>query len=229
MLVGIAGFSAALFGADLQTLVRAPGERVNLEEPQGIAAFPFTEDPAAASLRVSLVRGSSSIDVGPSKRYLMQYVVWTVPRDMAEVSVGTARDEHLTVTQPSGTAFLSPVLLFAQTAAIAGKEYPVDTFSVPAVRRQVKAVYFSAGDVARLKTASAGPALLVAVEDDAGNVLPGALRMIATGSQATVGGLTIHVRTLTYPALVIASAPLLPLLVLGIGAYAVGLVVWLRR
>jgi len=74
-------------------------------------------------------------------------------RDFANavaVSAANGRGERLTVTQPSGAAFLSPVLLMEQTQSIAGMDVRYDSFAVPAVNRLVRAVLFNPQQAAQL-------------------------------------------------------------------------------
>jgi hypothetical protein len=130
------------------------------------------------------------------------------------------------MTQPENTSFLSPVLLFAQTTPIAGHTLPVDTFAIPPLQRTVKAVLFSSTDVAAMATLAGDPrpGVLFAVEDRQGRMLPDAIRFARDGSPVSVGGLVLKPSVGTFPQVVIASVPYLPLLILGILAFLAGLV-----
>ena len=63
-----------------------------------------------------------------------------MPRNVVYVEARDPRGNRLTITQPTGTVFLSPVLLMQHRQTIAGMDLPFDSFNVPAARRVVKAV-----------------------------------------------------------------------------------------
>ena len=75
---------------------------------------------------------------------------------------------RLTITQPTNGSFLSPVLSMQQTTTIGGLNVRYDTFAVPALRRTVKAVLFTADQAASLGDQApppGTPAVLFAVAE----------------------------------------------------------------
>ncbi|MBV9276685.1 MAG: hypothetical protein JOZ97_00455, partial [Candidatus Eremiobacteraeota bacterium] len=135
-----------------------------------------------------------------------------------------AAGHRLTITQPTNASFLSPVLLFTQTAKIGGRSLPVDSFSLPAVQRVVKAVFFRASTLALIQNRAVNrPAILVAVENERGKLLPGAIRLVPSGGRVMVAGVTIGAVIVDYPRVTIAAAPSLPILALGIAGFLTGL------
>jgi len=227
LIVGAAGLASGLLGPDTQTYVSAPGANVAISEPAGMLQFPI--DPTALQRPVAVRfegAGGHAIAVpAKARRYFGGFVMWSVAREVAVVSAEDLRGRRLTITQPSNPSFLSPVLLFVQRSQIGGRTLPVDSFSIPAMQRTVKAVLFSGPVLAQMRDARAHlPAVLVAVEDDRGHLLPGAIRLIPTHAHAAVGGVIIGDTILGYPQIVVAAAPYLPLLVLGIAVLVAGLI-----
>jgi hypothetical protein len=138
---------------------------------------------------------------------------------VVHVDAADARGGHLTITQPTNASFLSPVLLMQQQTVIDGMNVRFDSFSVPALSRNVKAVLFTEQQAAQLHTDPpiiGQPAVLFAVADNADHVVRGGIGLVAPGAQKQIGGLRLSATVLTYPALVVASAPYWPILALGV-------------
>lgn len=194
-----------LFAPDNHTVVGAPGQRVRVDDLGGTLAFPFAQ-PGAAQEKVAFD--------GPP---VTTFVLRPVQRSVVYVEARDARGNHLTVTQPTGTAFLSPVLLMQQQQQIAGLTLPYDSFAVPAAHRIVKAVLFSPQQAAMLRGIEglATSAVLFAVDDDSDRPLPHAIALCPDGQSVVIGGLSLHAAVLQYPALEIVPVPSLVALVLG--------------
>ena len=125
---------------------------------------------------------------------------------------------RLTITQPTNGSFLSPVLSMQQTTTIGGLNVRYDTFAVPALRRTLKAVLFTADQAAGLgdqAPPSGTPAVLFAVADRSDHPVPGGIGIVASGSQKAIGGLRLGAEVGNYPAVSVASAPYLPVLIVG--------------
>ncbi|MGH7708807.1 MAG: hypothetical protein ACREQ5_31005, partial [Candidatus Dormibacteria bacterium] len=152
-------------------------------------------------------------------------VVQAEPHIAAFVEAWDPAMKHLTITQPAGSAFLSPVLLFPQTVTIVDQALPSDGFATPAREREVKAVYFSAVAAARAHRPEPGPAILFAVDDQRSQrVLPGGIGFAASGETVALGGLRLRATLGSYPALVVSAAPYPPALGLGIALVLAGLI-----
>ena len=225
VLVALAGVASGLLGPDTQTFSGAPGANVAVSEPAGTLRFPFYEDPRGGGQSVQFIGAHGEPIAIARRRYTSAYVIWSEPHPVALLSASDAAGHRLTITQPTNASFLSPVLLFTQTAKIGGRSLPVDSFSLPAVQRVVKAVFFPASTLALIQNRAVNrPAILVAVENERGKLLPGAIRLVPSGGRVTVAGVTIGAVIVDYPRVTIAAAPSLPILVLGIAGFVAGLV-----
>jgi hypothetical protein len=155
----------------------------------------------------------------------LQAIFSAVPREVVHITATDAQGNHLTLTQPSGSTFLSPVLLLAQTAEIAGRTLRTDEFALPAVSRSVKAVYFTPAQIADMRPPGIAPgsaAVLFDMTDSKGRSIPHGLDLIASGTQGNVGGILLRPDVEQFPAIEAASAPLLPLVLIGIAACVAG-------
>jgi hypothetical protein len=236
LVIGAAGLISGLLGADTETVARAPGTVAPLPAIGKNAAAPIAgpDDIARGDEALTLrQRNGTTLAIEPGRgRYVGANVLRLVPQRAAYVTARDPRGNHLTVTQPTNPSFLSPVLLFPQTVPIAGKDVPSDAFAAPAVHRQIKAFYFAKGAAGTQHAASvgSGAALLFAVDDDAGRLIPGAIGFAPSGHEVLLGGLRLQASLGTYPALEVSAVPY-PLalwfgvaLVLAGGAYAANLV-----
>lgn len=215
-LVGVAGIASGLLAPDTETIVGAPGASVRVDELGRSLDFPLIENGTAA-FRFPRVTGG--------------FLLRPVPRSVAEVQAFDARGAHLTITQPSGSAFLSPVLLMQTHQTIAGMDLPYDSFAVPAARRMVKAVLFSAQQAAQLHGVSGtpGPAILFDVEDESERSLPNGIAFARDGQTVQVAGLRLQAKVLQYPAVEIVAIPNVIVVGFGLLLIAAGVVLATRR
>ncbi|MGH7729441.1 MAG: hypothetical protein ACREM2_11735 [Vulcanimicrobiaceae bacterium] len=225
--IAVAGLGSGLLGPDSETVVRAPGTVAPLPALRAAAFFPPAGPAEIASGGAVLLRrpGQDTLELSAGRRaFVSGSAIEVRTRPAVAVAAYDARGNHLTITKPSGS-FLSPVLLFPQRVAIAGKELPADLFSTPALGRQVKAFYFSALASSMLQHPglSPAPAVLFAVDGPAGNLLPGAIGFAQNGRPVTLGGLRLEVTIGKYPELVISAIPFLPALWLGAALIVAGL------
>ena len=220
-IVVFSGVSSGLMGADTHTVIGAPGASVRDGDIGGSFVFPLT------GTAVALQRGNSTVTLSSGRRYTGGFVLWEQPRTVVHVDAADPRGGHLTITQPTNASFLSPVLLMQQTTVISGMNVRVDSFSVPAAQRNVKAVLFTEQQAAQLHTDPpivGEPAVLFAVADFKDRVLPGGIGIAQPGVQKLVGGLRLTPTIETYPAIVVASAPYWPILLLGLLVIALAVV-----
>jgi hypothetical protein len=207
---GIAGAASGLLGPDDRSFVGAPGQRIRVEG-LGALVFPLAATELPSDARVALerlVRGPIEIDGQP--RDAGNFILWTSPRAVAYVEARDALGNRLTVTQPAGSAFLSPVLLMEHRQTIAGLDLPFDSFSVPAAHRVVKAVLFTSAQAAMLLHGAGRPgesAVLFAVDDENDRPLPHAIALSAGGQSVSAGGLLLRGTVATYPSVEVVSAP----------------------
>lgn len=209
-IAGVAGVASGLLAPDNQSFVGAPGERIRVES-LGTLSFPLASADPSAGVSVTLQRplhpptaiGERSHDAG-------NFILHTSPRSVVYIEARDLRGGRLTVTQPTGSAFLSPVLLMEHQQTIAGMALPFDSFNVPAARRVVKAVMFTPAQAAMLLHGGAqlgAPAVLFAVDDENERPLPHAIALSAAGHPARVGGLLLRGIVASYPAVEVVAAP----------------------
>ncbi len=192
--VGIAGIANGLLAPDTRTVVGAPGASVRVDELSQPLDFPLVESAQPRTLHARFTTG---------------FLLRPVPRKVVEIAAFDARGAHLTITQPSGTAFLSPVLLMQAQQTIAGMALPYDSFAVPAARRLVKTVLFSPQQAAQLHGVSETPgsAVLFDVEDEAEKPIPHGIAFARDGETVAVAGLRLQAVVLNYPAIEIVAIP----------------------
>jgi hypothetical protein len=152
------------------------------------------------------------------------------PHPVVQIDVADERGGHLTITQPTGTAFLSPVLLMQQKQQIAGLDVPYDSFAVPAAHRIVKAVLLSGAEAAVLPRVAelGGSAVLFDLEDETGTAVPHGIAVAGSGQWIEAGGLRLRPTILNYPAITTYAIPNLAALGAGIAALLIGLLLTRR-
>ena len=182
---------------------------------------------AAGDTRIVLRRRNASEIELPATavRSIGTLTMEAAPHIAAYVEARDPRGRHLTVTQPTSSAFLSPVLLFPTTVKIMDRDLPADGFAVPALHRQVKVFYVAHGSsmAAQLHGMGQSDAVLFAVDDDTGRPVPGGIGFAPSGSTVELGGLRLTASLGTYPQLIISAAPSPIALWLGCLTFAGGL------
>ena len=209
-IAGFAAVTSGLFGPDNQTLIGAPGQRIRVES-LGVLAFPLASGDEAAMQSVTLERPlHASVTIGERGRDAGNFILHTIARSVVYVEARDLRGNRLTVTQPAGTAFLSPVLLMQHRQTIAGLDVPYDSFNVPALRRVVKAILFTPAQAAMMLhggTQPGEPAVLFAVDDENERPLPHAIALSTGGGAARAADLSLRGSVAAYPAVEVVAAP----------------------
>jgi len=223
---GFAGVASGLLAPDNKTVIGAPGASVRVDDLGGSLSFPLKASADGPAPEVAFVRSGWTTSIGSGPRDIGSFVLRQVPRDVVYVEATDARGGSLTVTQPNGSAFLSPVLLLEQKQKIPGTSLnlPFDAFAVPAAHRNVKAVLFTAQQAAMLSPTAArqGQAVLFDVDDEDDRPLPNAIALAHDGETVEVGGLHLKAALFRYPAIEYVAAPSLVAVVLGALAVAAG-------
>lgn len=208
--IAVAGLLSGLIGPDTVTVGGSPGTVTPVPDLRAAAFF-------GAADAQTIARGDATVDlrkkdsapvpVPPGGHlYLGTSIVSLGKHAAAYISARDLHGNHLTVTQPTNTTFLSPVLLFPNTQPIRDKVYPLDTFATPALHRIARALYFSADDAATFNhLGSKQPALVISVNDDNGKAI--GLTIAVSGHEVTVGDVKLTATIGTYPDLSIAAAP----------------------
>lgn len=224
--IAFAGIASGLLGPDARTVIGAPGTSVAVDEAGGTLVFPLTQAHSA----VMLERHNDAQPIG-AWRYTATALLRSTPRSVLAVEAFDRRGAHLTITQPTGSAFLSPVLLMENTQTIAGLALPYDTFAVPAAHRIVKAVLFSEEQAASMPALSAlhGPVVLFDVEDETGASLPHGIGVAPDARRVLLGGVALQARVLSYPAIEVVSIPDLAVVAAGLLAIFIGVLLTRRR
>jgi hypothetical protein len=207
VIAGFATIASGLLGPDTQVLVAAPGASVRVDELGGSLVFPIASSSGALQSDVLLARGAHPQPVH-GRQYAGPFLLQLVPRSVVSVDVTDQRGGHLTITQPAGNAFLSPVLLMQAQQTIAGMTVPYDSFAVPAAHRVVKAVLFSADQSARLASIGAAvPAVLFDVENENEAEVKNGIGVARNGARVALGGIALQPHVFEYPAVRIVSVP----------------------
>jgi hypothetical protein len=203
----VATVASGLLGPDARTAIGAPGQRLQLTETGDWLEFPLT-GASPQTPPVVLQSGNAIVSIDRT-RQVGAFVFRTIPRSVVSIDARDGAGNRLTITQPDGTSFLSPVLLMTQTQNISGLNLPFDGFSVPAAKRNVKAVLFSAQAAAAMRALApeSGPAVLFAVDDERGQPVAHGIGLSAAGRAVNAGGLFLAATVLQYPAIQIVSAP----------------------
>jgi hypothetical protein len=227
-IVAFAGLASGLLGPDTAAVTGTPGTVTPIPALGAAAFFPPVEAGAIAHGVAPVVlrrRGASEISVAASShRVLGESLLYLEPRPAAYVEAWDTRGAHLTVTQPTGSAFLSPVLLFRDRQRIQGLDVPLETFATPAQHVVVRALYLTAGDLAKFHRDVGDrthPALLLIASNDAGGSR--GITLTHSGEDVTLAGIRVRATIGTYPALAIAAAPPVWALVAGIALFLAGL------
>jgi hypothetical protein len=217
-IAGFAGVASGLLAPDNRVVVGAPGANVRVDELGGTLAFPL-QTAGAAPLDVVLTRSGRATAIGATGRNIGTFYLRQVPRDVVYVEAADRRGASLTVTQPNGATFLSPVLMMQQRQKIpdTNLDLPFDAFAVPAAHRNVKAVLFTAQQAAMLHPTAGvqAQAVLFAVDDEDDRPLPGAIALARDGETVDVGGLHLRAGAFRYPAIEFVAVPSLVAVVLG--------------
>ncbi len=231
LIVIAVGLASGLLGADTERIARAPGTIAPIPDV-GAAAFFSSATPQSIAKGDAVItirrRNHSNILITTGARKFVGALLLTAdPMPVAYVEAFDDQGNHLTVTQPTGTAFLSPFLLFRTKQEIAGGTHSIDGFALPGGNRTVKVVYFTPDDVARLHvqvppSATGQPAILYDVFDAASNHSLG-IGVAASGVETEIGGVRLRATLGTYPQLVIASAPHPYVLILGLFLIVAGI------
>ncbi|MGH7684493.1 MAG: hypothetical protein ACREMT_09120, partial [Vulcanimicrobiaceae bacterium] len=230
MLIVVAdGLASGLLGPDTESISRAPGTIAPLPE-LGAAAFFVGADPttiASGRATVTLRRRAAPEIVIPSgtRRFFGALLLQVKPMPAAYIDATDSSGNHQTITQQTSGAFLSPVLLFHEQQEIMGQQHPVDAFQLPAVDRNVKAIYFNVRELAQLHVpaeATREPALLYDVFKASSNKSIG-ITLAPSGQAVKIAGIVVRATVGTYPELVISSAPEPFVLSFGLALFAFGL------
>ena len=230
--MGVAGVATGLFAPDDRNVVGAPGERVRVEDV-GTLSFPLPGEARNAPAIVTLDRPlHAPLAIGERARNAGNFILRAAPRDVVDVEVRDLLGNRLTVTQPNGSVFLSPVLLMQARQTIAGMDVPFDSFNVPAARRVVKAILFTPAEAAVLMhdPAASSPersrsGVLFAVDDENDRPLPHAIVMSAGGAPVRAGGLWLRADVVSYPEIEVTWAPNIAVVAIGTLLVIAGLVV----
>jgi hypothetical protein len=229
-IVTVAGLASGLLGPDSASVVGTPGTVVPVPALGAAAFFGAVDADALARGGAGVTlrrRNAADVVLGPSgRRVTGESLVYLEPRPAAYAEAFDRNGAHLTVTQPTSTSFLSPVLLFRDHQRIGAFDVPFDTFAVPARHRVVRAIYFTPAQLRTFTHAAAldasQPALIVTVSDDAGKEL--GITLAASGQTVELGGVRVRATLGTYPALAVAAAPPTWALAAGIALFAAGII-----
>ena len=214
--------SAAFAVGEPHLLTGAPGQAAPAAGGSSpVVVFPQIaemRDAATAPSSVTVLIGgrTTQLVAGQTMKY-GQYVLRAVQGPIAKVVAQTLDGRRVTITQPQGSAFASPYLLFPAQIG----EQRLDYFAVPPLHRTVDVTYFP-----RYRDESRGidietPFVLVQVSEQNGSPL---FRGPAVSAKKVRGGgvaLTFFLGQ--YPSVEVTSSPAILPAALGALMLAVGL------
>jgi hypothetical protein len=236
LVVTISGIASGLLGPDTVTVTGAPGTVTPLADLGAAAFFPQTEADGIArgdaAVRIRRQDGGDQTASLGRNPYIGTSIAYVDEQPAAYIVARDNTGNRLTVTQPSNTAFLSPVLLFPNHQDIRGIAQPLDTFATPALHRIWHAIYFTPDQARTFAGGSPpAPALVVSAADDSGKSL--GVGLLRSGDATHLAGATLTATIGRYPRLLIASAPhpiaMIGGLLLFIGGLAGGIFSTARR
>ncbi len=208
---GLSAAASGLLAPDNSTIYGAPGQRAHVDELGATLVFPFAAPEAREAPLVTLQRSfGAPIAIGARTRVAGSFALRTTLRQVVYVEAFDRHGARLTVTQPTGAVFLSPVLLMQHRQTIAGMDLPYDTFSVPAARRVIKTILFTPQEAAMLMHGTGVPgasAVLFAVDDEEGHPIPHSIALASDGRDTSVGDLRLRAFAVGYPAVEIMAVP----------------------
>jgi hypothetical protein len=214
LLALLCGLASGLLGPDSQTYLRGPGTVLPLPDAGVAAAFPIADaaEIASGESTIDLRKRDHTVEPVPAgaRAIVGSFAVEAERRAAAFVRVTDAAGRHMTVTQPSGAAFLSPVLLFPNSVRIGGNDVVADSFTVPALARTIKAIYFPATALALTRGhADLGgkDAVLFVVDDPQGKLVSGGIGLATSGGRVRLAGLSVWPTLGSYPELVVSPVP----------------------
>lgn len=147
------------------------------------------------------------------------------PHVVATIEARGMGGDRLTITQPLGSRFLSPMLTFPSTTEVAGLPLPTDLFAIPAHGRTVRAFLVTTAlmrdsRIARMSGGRAG--VLWAVEDRNGRSLVHGIGFAGDGSPTRLADVVLMPHLGLFPALRVASVPEPLPMIIGLTAYVMG-------
>ena len=234
VIAGFAGVVNGLLAPDTRVVIGAPGANVRVDDLGGSLAFPLKASAGGGSPDVVLNRSGRLTTIGASGGSSGNFSLRQIPRDVVYIEAADRRGASLTVTQPNGATFLSPVLLMQQLQKIpdTNLDLPFDAFAVPAAHRNVKAVLFSAAQAAMMHSAAGaqGQAVLFAVDDEDDRPIPGAIAFAHNGETVDIAGLRLRSEVFRFPAIEVIAVPSPSAVILAALALGAGfLIVFLRK
>ena len=216
-IIAFAGDLSGLLGPDrAQLSVRPPGTSVHVDEAGGSLLFPLVQ----ADAPVLLERAPEGTAGGAWRITERGVAARSTQRRWHRLS--DQRGAHLTTTQPTGSAFLSPGALTQSTQNIDGPHLPDDSFAVPAAHRIVKAALLSQAKPPRLRCRRRPHSgrLAFDLDDDTGASIPRELGVAPTAAALYRGRATASGRS-DGPIPRSKSVPIPDLAVVAAGALAI--------
>jgi hypothetical protein len=178
-----------------------------------VTAQSLSRDPPT-SVTVTWDGSSARLMEGGTLRvhsYLLQAARWPA----AHISAWSRRHVGQTVTQPNGVAFVSPVLLFTDLDT---DGFPVDSFDVPALHREVRVKYYPGLPARGIDV----PFLQLQINEENGGALYSGVTI--SGRQLRAAGMILVFTLGSYPLVTMAPVPdefmfIAGALVVGIGVF----------
>ncbi len=229
-IVGVAAIASGLFAPDESSVVGAPGTRVPVADLHGDLAYPLATGDAVT---VGVERAGRVVAGIPATHpsVVGTFVARQAARRVVAVNAQTLDGRALTVTQPTSSAFLSPVMLMQTQQTISGMTLPVDSFALPAMHRDVHVYLFTHAQAQGFRNfdAHGRDAVLFAVDGGDGRPLRDGIAIARSGEPVVVGGVRLAADVVDYPAIVLVPIPSIPLVALGLLISLGGIIGYTRK
>lgn len=201
--IAVAIVSAELAVGPPQRIAAAPGQTYRLPGSRSIEIeYPQTDGAALASHPpdsvVVMTDGRPSVLQVGSSLQTRSYVFDAARWPAAYVTAASSDRIGQTVTQPQGAAFVSPVLLFPD---VDSDGLPVDTFSVPALHRDVHVKYYPGLPSRGIDI----PFVQLQVDEENGGTIFSGVSV--SGRRLHAGGMELAFALGSYPVVTVAPVP----------------------
>lgn len=235
-LASVAALLCCLLAPETVHLAGAPGKSIAIADHGVTVQFPLTASALndLNNLHVQLrVSAERTIDVGARMPSILGDMMLTLhPKAVATIETRGLGGNVLTMTQPTGDAFLSPILFFPKVTSIAGLKLPSDTFAVPARNRTVRAFLVTKSlmqDARVARMSKSQPGVLFSVDDANGKPVGHAIGFAADGLPQQLADLVLTPKIGLFPDVAVSSVPSPIPMLIGIVAYFFGgAVLWYR-
>ena len=228
-LASIAALLCCLLAPATIEITGSAGQTIALAEHAASLQFPIAAVAPAdlGDMHVQLQIGAGrTLSIGSHVPLLVgDSMFFLHAKTVATIKVRGAGGDTLTITQPAGSAFLSPMLVFPKMTSIAELTLPSDEFAIPARDHMVRAFLVTSAlmrDPRIAKMSNGTPGVLFSVDDAGGKPLDHGIGFAADGLPEQLADVVLTPKLGYFPNVNIASVPQPLAVLIGIVAYVFG-------